>query len=151
MQGNQSAPQASSSFFNITSKPEPSSTTLAEPEPTTSVSTLESSGPTETATTVSDTSAVTPKSTILVVPDNQDKTASTSPDLTVGAKAGIGVGVGVGGLACIACVSLLWRSYGRKRRGSLFPSWSGSSRLTTCTRANNILKLSRCLFGIRRN
>ncbi|KAL6862560.1 hypothetical protein ACO1O0_002795 [Amphichorda felina] len=121
MQGNQSAPQVSSSFFNITSKPEPSSTTLAEPEPTTSVSTLESSGPTETATTVSHTSAAPPKSTTSVVPDTQDKTASTSPDLTVGAKAGIGVGVGVGGLACIACVSLLWRYLRKKTQRQSVP------------------------------
>lgn len=133
-QGNTSASQMSSSFFNITTERDTTSSTSVESTQATAQPTTTRNSPEATDTDA--TTDLQPSETS--VDDQQDLESSSVPtttstpsndsgeeskansagELSVAAKAGIGAGVGVIGVTCISCTFLLW-GYLRKKKASM--------------------------------
>lgn len=144
-QGNTSATQLSSSFFNITAESEDTtsskvvesttaatrSTSEAASSKTSVPTTIDNEVPTETGT---EGGGSLKEPSTLPTPTSKPDGASDgsqnegSGELSVAAKAGIGAGVGVVGVTCISCTFLLW-GYLRKKKATMAPPQELSSNM----------------------
>lgn len=129
VQGNQSVPQMSSAFFNITDQPAPSSSVDSTPSTTleTSTTTLFASSTTSVEPDRTQTTSVGGNSAGSNPTAQSSESSSPNPGssgvLSVGAQAGIGIGAGLAGITCIVC-GVIWCRYVRKQQKAL-KEWQG--------------------------
>ncbi|KAI1480086.1 hypothetical protein F4774DRAFT_379624 [Daldinia eschscholtzii] len=104
LQGNQSSPQMSSAFFNLSNETTDSTTTEASPSSTSAFQaatqeTTQSTTPAPSSSTIDQPGEIA----------QHDSVQKESGDLSSGAKAGIGISIGLVGLIIIMCVGLYIR------------------------------------------